>query len=142
MKRNILETLKRVTKEQCYAIYYWKSTILFLSKGVIKTNSVCLRPSLQISFFYICRNLTRKCYTTVQPLGVTGNRNKNCIQFQVHYCLFKPYTCTSQARTNWENLLLLSFYFQLLYCGNIRSLRIKVYTVVWQRGMRILYILL
>ena len=137
-----MQHLKRCWNNNVMQFSIGKALFCFYSRGVIKTNSVCLRPSLQISFFYICRNLTRKCYTTVQPLGVTGNRNKNCIQFQVHYCLFKPYTCTSQVKTNWENLLLLSFYIQLLYCGNIRSLRIKVYSVVWQRGMRILYILL
>ena len=121
---------------------YLNRTILFLFEGCNQNHHCILSTFTKISFFYICRNLTRKCYTTVQPLGATGNRNKNCIQFQVHYCLFKPYTCTSQVKTNWENLLLLSFYIQLLYCGNIRSLRIKVYSVVWQRGMRILYILL
>ena len=66
----------------------------------------------------------------------------------------KPYTISttllsflshvhkSPAWTNRGNLLLLSLCIWLLYFGYIRSLSIKVYIAVWQRGMRILYVLL
>ena len=79
----------------------------FYSKGVIKTNKIYLRPSLQISSFYIQRNLTRKYHTTVQPPGVTGNKYKTVYNFNYIIIFSKP--CTQKSSMNQQRKPTTSF---------------------------------
>ena len=93
--------------------------LVFISKGVIKTNKIYLRPSLQISSFYIQRNLTRKYHTTVQPPGVTGNKYKTVYNFNYIIIFSKP--CTQKSSMNQQRKPTTSFTLYLTTIFRLHS---------------------